>query len=167
MKRFLCLVSLLCLISLPLIAQDNPVRMISGGFSYNQYAANGSLPIEVWGSISQQLAGPLYTFTSFGVTGTPVPSPDGSFKMPTLQFTPRTGALLHTYNFGRLSTFLIGDIGVASTASWTARSMTAGGGGSFKIKDNWSIPVIFRAVNTAGQPNQYVVEIGVSFMSFK
>lgn len=156
-----------CLLLGPaLYAQDTYYNTsLSAWFTYNQYAPTGTLPVGLSGSFDKLLGNSVYSITAVDITAQPVSSPDGTFKMPQLVFTGRSGikyyidiksAVMHPY--------LLGDAGLAGSGQWTLGSFSAGAGMDFQFKPHWAAPAEFRAIGTVGQQTNYLVSFGVKYL---
>jgi hypothetical protein len=167
-----CLVFLALLILTPLIA---PMVMaqdaayfdsgLSALFTYNQYAPTGTLPVGLSGSFDKLLGNSVYSISAVDITAQPIASPDGTFKMPLLVFTGRTGLKYYVPTGSKvLHPYLLGDVGLAGSARWTLGNYAGGGGMDFQFKPSWAIPVEFRAIGRSGQETNYLISFGFKYL---
>ena len=165
--QFLILIGVGLLLSLPAVAQDQPVWQMSAGFAYNQYAPSGTLPIQAFGEMDRQASGPFYITFGYDITATPRLSLDGKFQLPTLQFTPRVGSKYYLPLGSNLffRAYLLGDAGIAFSTSQALGSFTGGAGLNIPIKkdSHWEGLGEFRAIARTTLSTSFIMQFGIQY----
>lgn len=137
-----------------------PTQVILGGVAYNQYSDQ---QVNLWGSYAKRVSGPLYSFSSYDVTATDLYGPDGKMKLPTLNYSARTGVAIHLADFGAFSTYLLGDAGIAASSMTTAGAFSGGGFGAYRFRSGWGIVGALRIMRSAAFGTRYVPELGIAY----
>lgn len=158
----LCLVILTISTAPALAAEDSlPNQVIGGGFAYDQYV--DKTPMQFWCIYAKRISGPLYSFSSFDVSGLNSYDALGNLVLPTLQYSPRTGVAIHVTDFGNITVFLLGEAGIAASAVATTSAFGAGGLAAYRFKNGWGAIAAVRILKDAAGGRRYVPEFGICY----
>ena len=130
MKRYLILIALL-FISVVGLAQDTS-KGVTVGMAFNQ---NATPQISGWGTYDHQISGRLFSYSGYDVA----PLIQANSKIPKLKFLAFSGFAVHTATLGKLSLWLMGAGGMATTGDTVTGSGNFGGFGHYALGNGWGL----------------------------
>jgi hypothetical protein len=126
----LTMIAFLCM---PADAQET-TQGVTGGMAFSQ---NATPQIMGWGTYDHQLKGKLFSYS--GIDVAPIVQP--ASVIPKLKFTAFSGFAFETATIGKLTLWVIGAPGLATTGNETGVQGSVGGFGHFALGKGWGIIV--------------------------
>ena len=118
-----------------LTACSMPVQAQQGFTLGAAYANKGTPEIMGWGAYDHALTGNLYSYSGYNV----LPIWQTGSKIPQLQFTAFTGLAYRFATLNKLSLFVQGAGGLASTGDVTTGAANYGGFGHLELGKGWGL----------------------------
>ncbi|RPH38314.1 hypothetical protein EHM92_00085 [bacterium] len=126
--------ALLLLLCLPAVAQTG--QGVTVGMAFNQ---NASPQIAGWGTYDKQITDKIYSYSGYDVTPISQFVVNGRITIPQIKFTAFTGFAIKTAQISKLSLFLLGTGGFATTGQNTSGAGGAGGFAHYPLGHNWGL----------------------------
>jgi hypothetical protein len=115
---------------------ETTAQGLTFGMAYNQ---NGSPQLMVWGTYDRQLSDKIYSYSGYDVTPIDSLVIDGKFRVPQLKYTAFSGFAIHAATIDKVTLWLYGAAGLATTGETMTGSGNYGGFAHVILKGNWGL----------------------------
>jgi hypothetical protein len=146
---------LLVLLVVPVIAQDTN-QGFTLGLAWNQ---NASPQLQGWGTYDRRISGKIFSYSGYDVM--PLASEEG--KVPGLKFNAFTGIALQVTKLDKLTLWIQGAGGVATTGEVTTGQGNFGGFGHIAFNENWGLILGGQGSYSPIQGTDAILRIGLRY----
>jgi hypothetical protein len=125
------MLTMLFFLAAPLQAQET-TQGVTAGMAFNN---NGTPQLLGWATYDKQIKGKLYSYNGIDVS----PYKQETTFIPKLKFTAFSGFALQSAQIGKLSLWILGAPGLATTGDETGIQGSVGGFGHIKLGKGWGL----------------------------
>jgi hypothetical protein len=151
------ILSLLLLSSISLAQTGQGVTV---GFAFNQ---NGSPQVTGWGTYDKQLTDKLYSYSGYDVTPISQFVVDSKLTIPQVKFTAFTGFAVKAAQISKLTLFLLGTGGFATTGETISGAGGAGGFVHYPLPHNWGLIIAAQGSYSVITGTDAIIRFGLRY----